>query len=71
MNKKEFLEEILTKKYDMSEGGKNEGEVVPVWWIKHVFNDVFKNKSGDDDKYYKTSTCERDNSVDMGDVDEH
>ncbi len=74
MNKEELIEKIISSKVVVTTPG-TEGydhpetqEMVPVWWIKHSFNEAFPPKPKDDDKYYKSSSYGRD---DMGDVDEY
>jgi hypothetical protein len=70
MNKEELIAMILSSSYDPQMEDKDEGDVVPIWWVKHVFNEAFPPKTKDDDKFYKSS-CTDNGSVDMGDVNEY
>mgnify|MGYP003645341120 FL=1 len=77
MNKEELIAEILLgKRESIVEGSEHYDypeyeDVVPVWKIKLALDKAFPPKSKDDDKHYKSSSCDRDEQVDMGDVDEY
>jgi hypothetical protein len=71
MNKEELIALIVSNSYDPRIEEKDESDVVPVWWIKQAFEKAFPPKEKDDNKFYKSSSCDRDERVDMGDVDEY
>ena len=77
MSKEELIAEILLGKREVIVEGSEHydypeyEDVVSVWKIKLAFDKAFPQKPKDDDKHYKSSSCDRDERVDMGDVDEY